>query len=82
MGLLKGLLRLAAHNVNDGVTEKELRTNVRKAYVQNGRNMKRAKKQGKRINGSQGYYIQLDKLNSQTNKKSKRREQFIDDIFS
>ncbi len=82
MGLLKGIFRFTAHKINDGFTEKELKENGGKAYCQNGRNMKKAKKQGKHINGSQGYSRQLEKLNNKTNKKSKRREQFIDDIFS
>lgn len=82
MGLLIGIFRLAAYKINDNFTEKELKANREKAYYQNGKNMEKAKKQGKYINGSKGYNSQLNKLNSVTKKNSERREQFINDILS
>lgn len=82
MGLVKGVLRFVAYGINDIFTEKELKVNRAKAYYQNGENMRKAKKQGKYINGSKGYNRQLNMLNSVTKKNSDRREQFINDILS
>lgn len=82
MGIIKGIIRFTTSKINDSITEMELKKNAQRAYYQNGRNMKFAKMQGKRINGSKGYRKQLDILNNRTNTNSKRREQFINDILN
>ena len=81
MKIIKAILRYCAYLINDIFTNKQLQKNKNQAYLQNGKDIKNAKKTGKYINGKKNYRVHLSALNKKTEKISSRNEKLIEDIF-
>ena len=80
MKLFSALVRAALRNRNDKLTQRDTKEAQLAAYQATGKKITNATKRNKPINGKQTYQEELAKRMALVNQRSKRREQFFDDL--
>lgn len=80
MGLLSAFVKTALRHGNDKLTERETQKAKSEAFQATGKKLAQAKKSKKFISGKKTYKTELDKRMTVVNRRSKRREQGIDDL--
>ena len=80
MRLFSALVRAALRNRNDKLTQHETKEAKLAAYQATGKKIANATKHNRSINGKQTYQEELEKRMALVNRRSKRREQFFDDL--
>ena len=80
MSLLFAWLKLFARNCNDFQLQHDLNKAKEKSYEQTGKAMKRARKNGKYINGTEIYQKNLKKNIHTAMSRHSNRDKFISDL--
>lgn len=80
LNLIKAPIKWCARKLSDNRYNKDLKANQQKAYDKTGKQLEKAKKQGKYINGSELYNHNLANSMRIPNQKKRRRDKFIDEI--
>ena len=77
---VKAVAKLGARKASDNKYNKERRQAQQNSYDKVGQEMKAAKKQGKRIDGSSRYQQTFDNKMIKIDQKKTRRDKFIDEF--
>ena len=80
MGMINAFKKMFLRDVNDFYADYRASQAHSNAYEQTGREIKKAKKSGKRINASQQYKKNKKKYLAKVHKNKQRWEQFINDL--
>lgn len=80
MRLFSALVRAALRNRNDKLTQHETKEAKSQAFQVVGDKINQAKEKKKFFNAKQTYATELEKRMALVNRRSKRREQFFDDL--
>lgn len=81
MGIIKAISRISAKAISRSIENKEVANASSKAYKQTGADIKKAKKQGKYVNGSAKYKNYKNSNIQSARRKGSDREKFIDDLM-
>lgn len=81
MGIIKAISRISAKAISRSIENKEVANASLKAYKQTGKDIEKAKKQGKYINGSKKYKNYKKSNIQNARRKGSDREKFIDDLM-
>jgi hypothetical protein len=80
MKFSQAIFKFIARKANDKVTYIDICRTQHKAYQATGKQIEKAKKEGRFINGSNVYKINFKKAKSKAIKNGRAREQFINDL--
>ena len=80
MSLFSAIGKGLARHANDKHAEHQRKKAKKNAYKKTGKEMDRANKNGKYINGSQTYKNNLNEENRKIKAQHKRNENFINDL--
>ena len=77
---LKAVFKLGARKASDASYNKEEKKVQKATYAQVGKDIKRAKKSGKRIDANKQYQSRYNRNMRTVDQKKTRRDKFIDDL--
>lgn len=80
MSLKLALFKFFARSANDKVTAHDVKTSQERAYKKTGKQIERAKKEGRFIDGKSAYKANYKSYKSTAIKKGHARAQFINDL--
>ena len=80
MGFFKAIGKLAARKTNDVKHNNTLKNAPKKTYKEVGKELKKAEKSGKYVNGSELYSQKLKKNQNKENQRYNNTNKFIDDL--
>lgn len=80
MKIFEAIIKFAARKANDKLTSIDISKAQGKAYATTGKQMRRANKKGRYINGSKVYKVNFKKAKSKAIRNRRAREQFINDL--
>lgn len=81
MGIIKAVSRISAKAISRSIEKKEVANASSKAYKQTGKDIKKAKMQGKYVNGATKYKNYKNSNIQTARRKGSDREKFIDDLM-
>ena len=80
MKIFQAFFKFAARKANNKLTSLDIKRAQGKAYETTGKEMRRANKKGKYINGSKVYKVNYYKARNKAIRNGRAREQFINDL--
>ncbi len=80
MKILEAMFKFAARKANDKLTSQNHKHAQSKAYKETGKQMRKANREGKYINGSRVYKVNFNQAKRRALKNGRAREQFINDL--
>lgn len=80
MKIFQAFFKFTARKANDKLTSLDIKHAQGKAYKTTGKQMRKANKEGKYLNGSKVYKVNYKKAKNKAIKNGRAREQFINDL--